>query len=37
VWHTPEALTIRPRGLLWAAESRPAATPNLVSPVYPRR
>jgi type 1 glutamine amidotransferase len=37
VWDTPEALTIMQRGMLWAAESRHEATPNLVSPVYPRR
>jgi type 1 glutamine amidotransferase len=31
----PEALTIMQRGILWASESRHAATPNLVAPVYP--
>jgi len=37
VFDTPEALAILRRGLLWAAESRHAVTPNLLSPVYPRR
>jgi type 1 glutamine amidotransferase len=31
----PEALKIMQRGILWASESKYAATPNLVSPVYP--
>jgi type 1 glutamine amidotransferase len=37
VFETPEALTIMQRGILWAAESRHAATPDLVNPVYPSR
>jgi type 1 glutamine amidotransferase len=37
VFDTPEVLEITRRGILWAAESRFAATPNLVTPVYPRR
>jgi type 1 glutamine amidotransferase len=37
VFDIPEALTIMKRGMLWASESRYEPTPNLVSPVYPRR
>jgi type 1 glutamine amidotransferase len=37
VFDIPEALTIAQRGMLWASESRYEPTPNLVSPVYPRR
>jgi type 1 glutamine amidotransferase len=37
VFDTPEALTIMQRGILWASESRHAATPDLVNPVYPSR
>jgi len=37
VFDTPEALEIVRRGMLWAGESRRAATPNLVAPVYPQR
>jgi type 1 glutamine amidotransferase len=37
VFDIPEALTIAERGMLWASESRYEPTPNLVSPVYPRR
>jgi type 1 glutamine amidotransferase len=37
VFDTPEALTIAQRGILWAGDSRRAATPDLVSPVYPQR
>jgi type 1 glutamine amidotransferase len=33
----PEALAIVQRGILWAADSRYEATPDLVRPVYPRR
>ena len=36
VFDVPEALAILQRGMLWAGESRHAATPHLVSPVYPR-
>jgi type 1 glutamine amidotransferase len=36
VFDTPPAFEIMRRGILWAAESRSAATPNLVSPVYPK-
>lgn len=35
VFDTPEALAIVQRGILWASESRHAATPDLVNPVYP--
>jgi len=35
VFDVPEAWTIMQRGILWAAESRHAPTPELVSPVYP--
>ncbi len=37
VFDTPEALTLTQRGILWAAESKYASTPDLVSPVYPAR
>jgi type 1 glutamine amidotransferase len=37
VFDTPEALTVMQRGMLWASQSRHAATPDLVTPVYPRR
>ena len=37
VFDIPEAITIARRGMLWASESRYEPTPNLVSPVYPRR
>lgn len=37
VFDTHEALEITRRGILWAAESKHARTPNLVSPVYPTR
>jgi hypothetical protein len=37
VFDIPEALTIARRGMLWASESRYEPTPNLVTPVYPRR
>jgi uncharacterized protein len=37
VFDIPQAITIVKRGLLWASESKYAPTPNLVSPVYPRR
>jgi type 1 glutamine amidotransferase len=37
VFDIPEALKIVQRGISWAAESAHAATPNLVSPVYPSR
>ena len=37
VFDIKEALTIVQRGMLWASESRYQPTPNLVSPVYPRR
>ncbi len=37
VFDTPEALTIVQRGMLWASDSRYEPTPNLVTPVYPRR
>jgi hypothetical protein len=37
VFEIQQALTIMQRGMLWASESRYAPTPNLVSPVYPRR
>jgi type 1 glutamine amidotransferase len=37
VFDIPEAITIVKRGMLWASESRYEPTPNLVSPVYPRR
>ena len=37
VFDIPQALTIMQRGMLWASESRYEPTPNLVSPVYPRR
>ena len=30
-------ITIAKRGMLWASDSRYEPTPNLVSPVYPRR
>ena len=37
VFDIPQAITIVKRGMLWASESKYAHTPNLVSPVYPRR
>jgi hypothetical protein len=37
VFDIPEAITIVKRGMLWASESRYEPTPNLVTPVYPRR
>ena len=37
VFDIPQAITIVKRGMLWASESKYAPTPNLVSPVYPRR
>jgi hypothetical protein len=37
VFDIPEALAIMQRGMLWASDSRYEATPNIVSPVYPRR
>lgn len=37
VFDVPEAREILQRGALWASESRHAATPDLVSPVYPLR
>jgi hypothetical protein len=37
VFDIPEVITIVKRGMLWASESRYEPTPNLVSPVYPRR
>jgi type 1 glutamine amidotransferase len=37
VFDTPEALTIMQRGILWASDSRHAATADLVNPVYPSR
>lgn len=37
VFDIPQARAIIERGIAWAAESRHAATPNLVSPVYPSR
>lgn len=37
VFDTPEALALMQRGILWASESRHAATPDLVNPVYPSR
>ncbi len=37
VFDIPQAITIVKRGMLWASESRYAPTPNLVTPVYPRR
>ncbi len=37
VFDIPEALAIMQRGMLWASRSRHEPTPNLVSPVYPRR
>jgi hypothetical protein len=37
VFDTREALAITTRGMLWAAESRFENTPDLISPVYPRR
>jgi hypothetical protein len=37
VFDIPEARALLQRGMLWAAESRHSATPNLVAPVYPRR
>jgi hypothetical protein len=33
----PEVLTIQKRGILWAAQSKRAATENLVNPVYPKK
>ena len=35
VFDIEEARTIMQRGILWAAESRHATTPDLVEPVYP--
>ena len=37
VFDIEEAWTIMQRGILWASESRHAATPDLVNPVYPSR
>lgn len=37
VFEIPQALAIMQRGLLWASDSRYQPTPNLVTPVYPRR
>jgi type 1 glutamine amidotransferase len=37
VFDIPEALAIMKRGMLWASDSRYEPTPNLVSPMYPRR
>lgn len=33
----PELFELTKRGILWAAESKHETTPNLVTPVYPRR
>ena len=37
VFDIPQAKAIVQRGMLWASESKYSPTPNLVSPVYPRR
>ena len=37
VFDIPEAITIVKRGMMWASDSRYEPTPNLVSPMYPRR
>ena len=37
VFETSEALTILKRGILWASRSKYESTPNLVTPMYPKR
>ena len=36
VYDVPEAFTVLKRGILWASRSKYEATPNLLSPVYPK-